>query len=73
MVELDMCQFSDEEETTGVGSKALALRRSYTPDPFIFKTCPCDIGPSKLLSRLVCVCVHLCGMCARVRVYVGVA
>ena len=68
-----MCQFSHAEETPGMGSKALAVWRRCISDPFIFKTCPYDIGPSKLLSRLVCVCVHLCGMCARVRVCVGVA
>ena len=74
MVELDMCQFSDEEETPGMGSKALALRRRYISDPFIFKTCPYDIGPSKLLSRLVCVCVCiLWNVCGRSCVYVGVA
>ena len=48
-----------------MGSKALAVWRRCISDPFIFKTCPYDIGPSKLLSRLVCVCVCIFVECVR--------
>ena len=51
-----------------MGSKALALRRRCTSGLFMFKTCPYDIAPSKLLSRLVCVCVRI--FVERVRAFV---